>query len=391
MKFPDDVRQELERLYKNRHRQWLAVASDPEPPRQPVWPLEVTLGIPTENQALKQIEDVRTWVAAWQSWHGPGSLGWSDRRWRRLGVQRLPGKLFLNGPDEVAQWAGEADRWRRARHRYTRLVEKWPQFCAMLPRYSDVLSDYGDVDFRRLVEVITWLEENPLSGLYPRQLPVRGLDSKWLEKRKGLVAALLDALRDTSPGDTGFHERCGLSAPPPLVRLRLLDEELRQCVGGLSDFSVPLQQLSGLRLPASTVYIVENLQTGLAFDDLPGSVVIMQLGYGVDVLGRLPWLADVRCVYWGDLDTHGFAILNRARSKLPGLESVLMDEQTLISHRDLWVDEKEQHAAETLPLLTDAEQAVYQGLKRNIWGQQVRLEQERIAWDTAWKVLSQML
>ena len=67
------------------------------------------------------------------------------------------------------------------------------------------------------------------------------------------------------------------------------------------------------------------------------------------------------------------------------------DETTLRSHQDLWVEKKEQHAAETLPLLTDPEQAVYQASKRNAWGQNVRLEQERIAWDVAWKVLQQAI
>jgi len=173
--------------------------------------------------------------------------------------------------------------------------------------------------------------------------------------------------------------------------LRILDESLRQRVGGLNDISAPWEQLAELDLPVIKVFIVENLQTGLAFDDLPGSVVIMQLGYGVDVLGRLPWITTAHCVYWGDLDTHGFAILNRARCHLPGLKSVLMDEETLRSHQDLWVEEKDQHAAETLPLLTDPEQAVYQSIKRNAWGQNVRLEQERIAWDVAWKTLQQAI
>jgi hypothetical protein len=89
------------------------------------------------------------------------------------------------------------------------------------------------------------------------------------------------------------------------------------------------------------------------------------------------------------LDTHGFAILNRARGYLPELKSVLMDEETLRNHQDLWVEEKDQHSAETLPLLTDPEQAVYQAIKRNAWGQNVRLEQERITWGVAWRTLQQ--
>lgn len=391
MKFPDGVLKDLKRRFKNRHREWLEVSGNPEPSEENGWPLEITLGIPTENQALKQVEDVRAWVAAWQSWHGVGSLSWSDRRWRILGTQRVPEKLLLDSPAEVAQWIGEADRWGRARHRYRELLGHWPQLASKLPRYFNLLADYSELDYQRLIDMVAWIEKNPASNLYPRQLPVSGLDSKWLEKRKGLLADLIDAVRGESATEGDFFQRCGLKAPPQLIRLRILDDYLRQRVGGLEDISAPREQLAELDLPVTNVFIVENLQTGLAFDDLPGSVVIMQLGYGVDVLGRIPWAAMAHCIYWGDLDTHGFAILNRARSYLPELKSVLMDEETLQNHHDLWVEEKDQHGAETLPLLTDPEQAVYHAIKRNAWGQNVRLEQERIAWDVAWRALQKAI
>jgi len=113
----------------------------------------------------------------------------------------------------------------------------------------------------------------------------------------------------------------------------------------------------------------------------------MALGYGVEVLGNIPWLHHARCIYWGDIDTHGFAILNRARTYLPSLETVLMDKQTLLAHRDLWVQEKEQSASFDLSLLTNEEQELFLSLKNNVWGQQVRLEQERICWDTARKAI----
>jgi hypothetical protein len=391
LKFPDDVQKELKRRFKNRHREWLEASGGPEKPEEIAWPLEITLGIPTENQALKQVEDVRAWVAAWQSWNGVGSLSWSERRWRKLGTQPVPEKLLLASPGDVAQWIGEADRWDRAQQRYRHLIGRWPELAGNLTRYFAILADYCEVDYLRLIDMVAWIEKNPASNLYPRQLPVSGLDSKWLERRKGLLADLVDNVRGESSSDGDFYGRCGLKAPPQLIRLRILDDSLRQRVGGLCDLSAPWEQLAELDLPVSNVFIVENLQTGLAFDDLPGSVVIMQLGYGVDVLGRLPWADRAHCIYWGDLDTHGFAILNRARSYLPELKSVLMDESTLRSHQDLWVEEKDQHAAETLPLLTDPEQAVYQAIKRNAWGQSVRLEQERIAWDVAWKILQQAI
>jgi hypothetical protein len=113
----------------------------------------------------------------------------------------------------------------------------------------------------------------------------------------------------------------------------------------------------------------------------------MAMGYGVGALARLPWVMRAACTYWGDLDTHGFAILSRARLQLPHLESALMDEETLLRHRDLWVTEQDQYATAELPLLTPSEQSVYCGLRQNRWAPNVRLEQERVPWAYAWEVL----
>ena len=74
---------------------------------------------------------------------------------------------------------------------------------------------------------------------------------------------------------------------------------------------------------------------------------------------------------------------------MPGLASILMDEETLLSHRALWVAETEQDPAADFPLFTARERAVYQGLRQQRWGRNVRLEQERIAWNHAWEALGQ--
>ena len=55
------------------------------------------------------------------------------------------------------------------------------------------------------------------------------------------------------------------------------------------------------------------------------------------------------------------------------------------------MEEKIQHGAETLSLLSDRELEVYQAIRRNVWGQNIRLEQERIAWDVAWRALRQAI
>ena len=391
MKLPEDVRQFLARRFQSKHREWLI-----GDPGEGQWPLEVPLGIPTEQAALRQVDGVRAWVGTWQSWQantvqGSGTLSWCERRWKALGVQRLPEKLALRGPEDVAFWIGESARWERAQSRCQTLTARWPVLAQQLPRYFDVLADYGDADFRRLAEMLDWIANHPKSDLYPRQLPVSGLDSKWLDGRKGLLTDLVAAIQGYSSSDLDFYQRCGLKAPPLLVRMRVLDQALRARVGGVGDITAPVEDLAGLNLPVSHVFIVENLQTGLAMPDMPGAVVFMRLGYNVDVLARFPWLAHAKCIYWGDLDTHGFAILHRARSYIPELQSVLMDEDALLRHKALWVDESAQHPATELTLLTAEEQRLYRDLKQQRWGQNVRLEQERIDWAAAWGALQRSI
>lgn len=379
MRLPEDVRQFLARRFQGKHRDWLI--SDPGKSQ---WPLKVPLGIPTEQAALKQVDGVRAWVSAWQGWQGVGTLSWCERQWKALGIQRLPEKLTLRGPEDVALWIGASARWVRALSRYQTLIARWPVLAQQLPRYFDVLADYSDADFRRLAEMLDWINRNPKSNLYPRQIPVAGTDSKWLDSRKGIISDLIATLHGDPTGEREFFWRCGLRAQPQLLRMRVLDPDLRAGFGGLGDISAPYKEMARIGIRPKNVFVVENLQTGLAFDDISGAIVIMRLGYAVDILGELPWLKQAQCIYWGDIDTHGFAILNRARAYIPSLETILMDEPTLMRHRDLWVEEKDQHSLTELPLLTDTEQKLYQSIKGNVWDQKVRLEQERIDWDLAW-------
>lgn len=382
---PEQVRDWLIRRYNNQHRAWLEGGGD--------WPLMVSLGTPTEAHVSDELESVRTWVDAWRTWAGVGTLAYQERKWARIGTQTMPAALSLATPTEVAAWCGQERRWVKASARYAALRERWPQLLQLssgLGKFFDVLADYGEADFERLLSVLNWALANPASGMYVRQLPVVSVDTKWLEKRTGLVTELLGHLRgNTDVGD--FYDALGLRRQPHRARLRLLCPELRVQVGGLRDIEAPLSELAVLDVRPSRLIVLENRESGVALPDMPGTVAFVGLGHAVSTLGSLPWLAGVAAVYWGDIDTHGLAILSTARATLPGIKSALMDVATLQEFKELTAQEPSQATEVRVAELTEEERTLFDGLRAGTWGNKLRLEQERLPWRLALEALRSAL
>lgn len=332
------------------------------------------------------------WLAAWRRTALPGEVKRNPVNWSRLGRQDLPDSWCPPDLEAAAMLLGEGVRWRQARRRVRQLRARWPQAEALharLPRRYDLLADLPEADFARLLAVLEWLLAHPGNGLSLRQLPIAGIDSKWIEPRRQVVADWLSALRGLPPGGA-LECVAGLRRAPARIRLRLLDPRLRAAVGGLEDIHAPIEQVAALRLPAQRAFMVENLETGLAFGDLPGAVLVMARGYAVDCVERIGWLRALPLFYWGDLDSHGLVILHRLRQYAPQARTLLMDEATLRRHLelDLCGSEPRQHRAQRLSGLHPDEQRLYDLLKQGGLGRtNLRLEQERIAWDDAWRHL----
>ena len=96
---------------------------------------------------------------------------------------------------------------------------------------------------------------------------------------------------------------------------------------------------------------------------------------------------DKEVVYWGDLDTHGFDILDRLRTRFPTVRSILMDEATLLGHRGQWVEEPSP-TNRALAHLTGPEKALYGDLVEDRFGTRIRLEQERVRFSLVERALA---
>lgn len=302
-----------------------------------------------------------------------------------MGRQRLPVAIEFATMEALARFLGQLQNWRHF-VADSRLIEaSFPALAAWLPSAVAIIGKYAGC-WPQLLAVCRYLVAHPRPGLYIRQLDITGVDSKFIEAHKPILKTLLDQLlphavideRFTGLREHGFEKRYGLDYEQPTVRFRLLDPALAAELGGLTDLTIPLDAFNKLDLLLDRVFITENKVNGLAFPATRNAMVIFGLGYGVQILKQVPWLAQCRLHYWGDIDSHGFAMLSQLRSYFPQAQSLLMDSDTLLHCRPLWGVEAKPHSAMQLPHLNESEQQLYQQLKQHHWQPKLRLEQERV-------------
>lgn len=353
------------------------------------WPISIRIPVPTEAQVMSNVGAYENWRREWERYEGRGQVIWQQRQWRRMGSHHLPQVLSISSLVDLAVEVGVMQQWTRYDARRSELLLRWPQLAASgwLRANVQLLIDMPDHDFARLNDVIAWGERSAPGGCYMRELPIAGIDSKWIERRKGVILGLLRAIGMAAPATTELEDALGLKRIPQRIRLRLLCDELAVPFGGLDDFEIPLDQARSLAIAPTVVWIVENQPTFLALPRMHGAVAIAGMGQRVRLIETLPWLREARQVlYWGDLDAWGFSCLNTARKAYHSVESMLMDRRTWDDHIDLCVDEDVKAPPDTSADFLTADEAAmldYIREQRSLGKGRARLEQERISWPYA--------
>ena len=187
----------------------------------------------------------------------------------------------------------------------------------------------------KLLATVRWIEQTQAPGMYLRQIDVPGVDTKFVERHKSVLTELLDMQLHPSRVVAiapNFAARYGFLRRPGYVRFRVAGDS------GFSELSVRTSEFTAAPDGITRAYVIENEITYLAFPLPAAAIAIFGGGYAVGVLEPLGWLAGLDVVYWGDIDTHGFAILNQLRHHMPHARSMLMDRATLLGHQDHWVD-----------------------------------------------------
>ncbi|RJP78591.1 MAG: hypothetical protein C4522_12505 [Desulfobacteraceae bacterium] len=351
-----------------------------------IFPRRLMLKCPDSRELSECFPEVRDWIAQLSAAAGPYRIEWRSVNHRVLGVNEIPSEIWIDTIEDAIGLIGK----RRAAEQFATLVEltgeRQPELVPWVAKRPLRVLGLAE-DWPLLLAIVAWLLKHPRPAIYPRQIDLPGVHTKLIEGHRGVLAELLDlvlpeeAIDGTYTGVGGFCRRYGFLDKPSRVRFRVLDPNIR-LLGVESDQDITLTQasFSSLELPVSKVFITENEINFLAFPDVPDAMVIFGAGYGFDNLAAVPWLKLKEIHYWGDIDTHGFAILNQLRGFFPHTTSFLMDRQTLLDHQPLWGVEAQPETG-NLSRLNTEESILYDQLRRNHWGDRIRLEQERIGFD----------
>jgi hypothetical protein len=351
-----------------------------------LFPRRLTLKGPDSRELSERFAEVRDWIGQLSAAAGFYRIEWRSVNHRILGTNQIPAAIWI---DRLSDALALLDK-RRAADQFAALVEltgeRQPELVPWLAKRPLRALELAE-DWPRLLAIVACMLEHPRPAVYLRQIDLPGVHTKLIEGHRGVLAELLDlvlpeeAIDATHTGVGGFCRRYGFLDKPLRVRLRVLDHDIRLLpVDVEQDVTLTQAAFASLDFPVSKVFITENEINFLAFPDVPGAMVIFGAGYGFDNLAAAPWLHQKNIYYWGDIDTHGFAILNQLRGVFPRAVSFLMDQPTLLAHRSLWGVEPQPETG-ALARLNAEESALYDQLRENHWGNRVRLEQERIRFE----------
>ncbi|RQR55359.1 hypothetical protein DIE19_24495 [Burkholderia sp. Bp9126] len=372
-----DLRARLQRLWER--GEWLRSLVEGG---EGLFPLRLAIKGPSSSELAERFDAVRSWIAELVATPRV-RIEWREINHRILGMQRVPQAAWVDNLHDALALAGK----RREAAQFERLLEimraRQPRLVSWLAQRPFLALELAD-DWERLLAVVDWMAGHPRPGLYLRQAEIASVDTKFIEARRGVLTQWLDhvlppeAIDSNRTGATQFAARYGFREKPSRIRFRVLDERLVILPGvGRPDIALDAESFARVTLPCRHVFITENETNFLAFPDVPQSIVVFGAGYGWEALEPARWLTDCALHYWGDIDTHGFAILDQLRSRLPHVGAFLMDRATLMAHEAFWGEEGNQ-VVRDLPRLTANERELFDDLRDNRIRHGLRLEQERV-------------
>jgi len=348
-----------------------------------VFPLRLTLQVPATKEIAEHYTQVRSWIETLMNIKYI-RLEMRSIAHATLGKNQIPHRAWIDSIEDAVLLLDKEDEYQKFLSIVNRSRE-FPQIKSYLINHPLKALAHAE-QWDRILSVVAWIKDHPRCGLYLRQVDIPNVHSKFIERHRAIIMELLDLLlpedsyNHNAKGIHQFCERYGFLDKPTRIRFRVLDaSHSLLSVNPQADITLDLTSFINLNIDIQRIFITENEINFLTFPFVKDSMVIFGAGYGFAELAKALWMQQCEIFYWGDIDTHGFGILDQLRHHFPEARSLLMDHSTLYKHKSMWGIEEKQLKRD-LPLLTLEERELYDDLRFNRIQDNLRLEQERISY-----------
>ena len=197
-----------------------------------LFPRRLVLKGPSSNELSERYAEVRNWIERLRVDETQGyRIVWREVRHRVLGQNVVPDEIWIDSADRAFAFIGK----RAESGRFLKLLEETkrrePLLLPWLARRPLKALELID-EWSRMVDLVSWLRNNPRPKIYLRQIDLPGIDTKFIERHRSIMAELLDlvlppeAIRTELTGSANFCGRYGFRDKPARVRFRMLDPDL---------------------------------------------------------------------------------------------------------------------------------------------------------------------
>ncbi len=364
MKSPQELANKLTRQWENADLREARLLSPDS-----AFPISLSIGKPPPSVVASDLDRVKVHIESWRS-VTIGKIQFEPITYRATATPvNMPVSWELSNPVEWIRACANPNVTNEFNILSTILDRTHEQFHPLLVRQRTLIRNSPEQEVIQASNLALKLEPGCAQGQPLRSLSLDRNDTKFFERNKRLITALLDVRFD------GEASRAGLipfldGAPEGEHWLLVADLD-----GSLLPFRrlrVTAPDLHTTELPADNILIVENEQSLHQLPEVRNTIAV--LGCGFDLTWtEAPWLRSKRVAYWGDIDTWGLEFLAQARAVIPQITPLLMIQEVFNTHKHATVPEPVPARAEPSATLSKAEQALYHHLLQESRG---RLEQE---------------
>lgn len=380
MKDISTVRLEVESFYRKNSGEWFKEMISQNKNDPSSFPLRLYLEPPVKDAEVKgSKEDFRRFCEEWKQKFAAGHVDFLEKDVPGMGKVEVPIHLVFNSVEEVSAWAGKLIEFRCSKKRMHVIYDRIPSLFESALKLIGTISNLSDTDFECLIGVSKWILQHKNSEpVLIRQLPVRGVDTRWFEINRPLLLDFLQEELNLDPVRKDLRQ-FSLMPPPPMLTVVLLDHVLKNKSGGLSIIASTTEDLGLLQIKPHKVIFIDDLDTAISLHNTPGAVAVVLDRRYIAEYAKIGWIAGAgKTQYLGNIDTQSFAILHNLRVFFPAIQNLTLNDQIFNLYKDIWTFDDDKPLEYLPDNLTADEARMCLAMQEGYYGEGARMDLQRI-------------